>query len=161
MSFSVIKTWTMRFWKICFWTVWNVWLCCTRADWGAGDFLDGLSVTRWPSVQGRRIGAAASSFLQAPPTAAVTRRPLRPRRPAAVYCDTHTKTSSTLVSLWYETLTPTLTDKLNLDIFTQKEIKWIMHHFNKNIKTNVSKTTETHFKLCEQKILELLQYILK
>lgn len=59
----------------------------TGAQRGAGQFLDGLAVTGQPSVEGGRVGAAAGSLLEAPPTAAVARRPLRPRGPAAVHCD--------------------------------------------------------------------------
>lgn len=59
----------------------------TGAQRGAGQFLDGLAVAGQPSVEGGRIGAAAGSLLEAPPTAPVARRPLRPRGPAAVHCD--------------------------------------------------------------------------
>lgn len=59
----------------------------TGAQRGAGQFLYGLAVTGQPSVEGGRVGAAAGSLLEAPPTAAVARRPLRPCGPAAIHCD--------------------------------------------------------------------------
>lgn len=44
----------------------------TRAQSGAGQFLDGLSITGQPPVERGRIGAAAGSLLEATPTTAVT-----------------------------------------------------------------------------------------
>ena len=50
----------------------------TGAQRRTGQLLDGLSIAGQPPVQRGRVGAAAGSFLEAPPTTAVTHRPLRP-----------------------------------------------------------------------------------
>ena len=57
----------------------------TRAQCGAGQFLDGLSITGRASVQRGGVSAAPGALLEAPPTAAVARRPLCPRGPAPVH----------------------------------------------------------------------------
>lgn len=81
----------------------------TGAKCGTWQLLDGLSITGQPSVERRRVGAAAGSFLETPSTAAVTHRPLRPRRPAAVHCgnrgrrSAHESIQTTSYSIFIET----------------------------------------------------------
>ena len=96
----------------------------TCAQCGAGQFLDGLSITGRPSVQRGGISAAPGALLEAPPTAAVARRPLCPRGPAPVHYGNRDQQAISLI----DSLSPTT----HLNVVPVL----IMHAFGGLISTN-------------------------